>query len=155
MSSPGAPGTVSVAGPQSATVGQGTNLLARFIEQWKASPLLKLISAVLLIYALLTQNPMMIVIGIAVGFAVRFLVGRLEGPLAPFWPIRDILPKPVRLVLAFLVPMFIAWKITTTPGLAQKLAFIPSLGQDTSVFATITGICALVACLLVQERAKA
>jgi hypothetical protein len=152
----GAAGAVAI--QPGATVGQSMGGLGAWLnqlkEQWKKSWPLKILTAVLLIYALLTQNPATILIGIGVGLAMRYLGERLDGPLAPFWPVRDMAPRPIRVVLAFLVPMFIAWQITMTPTIFQRLTFLPYVGPDASVFACITALCALIATLLVRERTK-
>lgn len=126
---------------------------ARFKEEWRRSPLLKLLTIVLFIYLLLTQDPGVLVASLVIAAGMRFLADRLDAPLAPFWPIRDVLPRKLRLVLACVVPLAIGYQIAVSPSLIRLLDWLPYIGPDASVFFFMTAITAFVAYVLVRERA--
>jgi hypothetical protein len=137
--------------PASSIDGEGARHLQ---HDWKTLWPFVLSGGILLIYALLTRNPTALVVTGGLAWAMRRYGSRLDGWLAPLWPFRDRLPRPVRAVAGWVAPVAVAFLITGSPSFFNRLAWLPLLGPDASVFVFTTLIAALIAYILINEPQK-
>jgi hypothetical protein len=104
-----------------------------------------------LIYALLTGSYACVLMGLAIGLALRLLRKRIDRVLAPIIPCRDLVPRRIRAGLAWLLPIAVAYKITASPAILGYLTWLPNMTSEISIFTIITLITALIAFLFIRE----
>ena len=103
----------------------------------------------ILLYVLLTRNFTALIIGFAIAWLIRKYADRIDAALKPIWPLRDRVPKNVRKILAWVVPVLVSFYITTS--LFNLFAWLPVIGPDASVFTFTALIAALIAYILIRE----
>jgi hypothetical protein len=104
----------------------------------------------LLVYTLLSGEPVVILASIGLAFVMRRFAQRLDEPLTSFWPIRDSIPRKLRMFLAIVLPLIVGLLIIVTP-LNRLLSWLPLVGPNASVFIMMTGISTCIAYILIRE----
>jgi hypothetical protein len=105
--------------------------------------------AIVLVYVVLTRNFTALIVGLFIALIVRTFAGTFDRLLGPFWPYRDRMPRKLRMLLAWLVPLVVSLLITTT--LFNLFAWLPLIGPDASVFVFTALIAAPIAYVLMRE----
>jgi ribosomal protein S27AE len=129
----------------SAVIAEGKKLGSQKLRAFALS------GGVLLIYVLLTRNltPLLVTIGVA--FVMRRFSEQIDSLLNPLWPYREGLPRGYRPILAWVVPVVVAFLITASPSVFNMFAWLPLIGPDASVFTFTTVISAFFAYFLMRE----
>jgi hypothetical protein len=112
--------------------------------------LIQVAGVALLIYALLSGQWVVVLLGIGLAWVMREFAQRLDEPLASFWPQRDAIPRHTRMVLAFVLPMAFGLLLTIT-SLSSLFNWLPLIGREASIFVFMTAISTLIAYVLVRE----
>jgi hypothetical protein len=113
--------------------------------------LFQVAGAGLLVYALLSGQWVVVIASLAIAWTMSRFAQRLDAPLAPFWPYRNRLPRPTRVVLAWVLPAAISLLITVHPALGATFSRLPIVGPEASLFICMTTISALVAYVLIRN----
>jgi hypothetical protein len=108
----------------------------------------------LLIYSLVLGQPILVLLTLAMGWAMRKVVDQLDAPLAPFWKIRDVIPYPPRLILGWVAPILVVLWLLAWPPFAPWVSRLPWLRPESWSFLIITAVSAIVAYLFIREPAQ-
>lgn len=131
------------------------NSIAFWIDEarrygWRLWPV-----ALLLAYVFWTKNVMVLVIGIAITWAIRRYSPAIDEALKPVWPYRDLIPERLRKLLGYVVPIAISFVIGITPSLWRFLGWLPIVGPTASLTIFTALIAASAAYILVREPSHA
>lgn len=118
---------------------------------WKKTWPLALSAAFLVIYVVITLNPIPLIIAFAIAWAIRKFADQIDDRLRPLWPYRERVPRKFRMILAWVAPMVIAFVITGSPPLFGLVSWLPIIGPDGSLFVFLTAISAFVAYMLIRQ----
>jgi hypothetical protein len=135
-------------------------IFADFIAEWREilssggkvlNRVLLIVGIGLLIYSLVMGQPILVVLSLAIAWGMRKLADLLDEPLAPFWAARNVIPTPIRMMLAFVVPFPVVGALVVWPPFTLTLDRLPYLRSETWGFVIMTAVSAFVAYLFVRE----
>lgn len=109
---------------------------------------------VVLIYALLARSVTAVAVTAGLAAVLRSSGDRIDRILQPVWSQRDRIPRRVRTVLAWVLPVVLAFYVTGSATLSGRLDGLPLVGPDASVFAVVTAIGGLLSYVLIREPAS-
>jgi hypothetical protein len=120
-------------------------------KSWLPDWALTVVSVALIIYSVIMGNIWLLLVAFAVAWVVQMLAGRLDGLLAPFWAVRNLIPRRVRGILAWVLPLGLFFFLSPSPQYFAMTSWLPIIGPDASSFIITTALAALIALLLIRE----
>ncbi|MEP7305864.1 MAG: hypothetical protein ABJA98_10125 [Acidobacteriota bacterium] len=108
-------------------------------------------SAVAIGFAVLTRSVVPVIISMLLVGGMRHFGQGIDRALSPFWRLRDVIPRPLRMGLGWIVPIGVGYLMTASPTLQNGIARLPFGAPEISVFTATAVIAAPLAYFLVRE----